>query len=1216
VLFVDALHSRYECVSALTQTGRFCQKKKEGWIMHPKKVAFLLFVVVFTFSVLISVPLRAQVAGATLTGTISDPQGAAVVNAKVSVKNGATGIVTETATNSSGVYNLVNLKPADYAVTVSMTGFNTATTKVTLTVGAQQELSLALKVGEMNQLVEVTGAAPVIETENATLSGNVQSQQIVELPLNGRDWAQLATLEPGVVQVRPHEQVTQPGGNLRGLGNQMTIDGNRPTQNVYRLNGVIVNDYSNAGPGNVLGANLGVDAIQEFSVLTANYSAEYGFTSGGVINAITKSGTNQFHGSVFEFIRNGAFDSSDYLSGANKPHFVRNQFGASGGWKILADKAFIFGSYEGLRQRKGIPGSGIVLTQDARNGIIHDPTSGALLPALTGSCPFPNSTNQSPGKAAICVDNFMTSYINAFEPLPTPNQALVGPDTGLFVYSGAQAVTDNYFTLRGDTKISDKDGLFASYYRDHSSWSKPEILNQAINGYLLPNQSVALEETHVFSPAMVNSIRLGYTQSIVTNPGIAALNSSLLASSFGMTSAYGAIGLGGQGGSTGVPGITDIGGFSKQGGFSDWVQNFQVFDDASRTIGDHSLKFGFMFLRNHTDLVNGNGNGSAGFSSIAGFLQNEPTTVRMPTTPPFTAGNTKHYNRNSVFGGYVQDDWKMRSNLTINVGLRYEMSTIPDEINGKFILLPQLWSNPGNCLEDINGLPTSGCSGLRHKVFDSNPTLKNFEPRIGFAWDPFKTGKTSVRGGFGMFDVLPMPFMFGLNALQASPSGAELDLSAAELHQGDFPKGFPADTVGIAAATAGRWQYTDPNPRRNYVMQWNFNVQRQITTNTSITLAYAGSRGIHNPFQTDTLNTVFPTKVSAGWLFPVLPTTKTDPNGVIPVGTLVACSSSLIPAGSCGSDPTMRPTPTGIVPGLLVNPFVPNLLLSTIFQAQSWYNSFQANFAKKMSHGLQWEASFTWQKSFDTSSGSFAGDNYSSNPTAATPWWDLSITRGLSDFNITRNLSINWLWNIPTPASFSSPAGYVARGWGIGGVFEVSDGAPMWPLTGLNSDPVGQINQEPMSIPDLAPGCTPKNAVQPGKLQYLKPQCFILPLAPAGFDPTHTKCDQGILLVNPTLNPNTCANLLGHLPRNSIIGPGLINVDLSLVKDNPIRKISEAFNIQFRADFFNLLNRTNFAPPTDNLIALDPTPVGGFGLIDQPTQTPMREIQFSLKAVW
>jgi hypothetical protein len=225
------------------------------------KMLFLSLILGLLFS---ATPLRAQVAGATLSGTITDAQGGAVVGAKVSAKNGATGVTTDTTTNAAGAYSIVNLLPANYDVSVAATGFRTAVSKVTLTVGAQQALSVALTVGEVSQTVEVTGAAPVIETENATLSGNVQSAQIVELPLNGRDWASLATLEPGVASVRPHEAVDAPGGSTRGLGVQMTVDGARPQQNVYRLNGVIVNDYSNAGPGNVLGGNLGVDAVQEF----------------------------------------------------------------------------------------------------------------------------------------------------------------------------------------------------------------------------------------------------------------------------------------------------------------------------------------------------------------------------------------------------------------------------------------------------------------------------------------------------------------------------------------------------------------------------------------------------------------------------------------------------------------------------------------------------------------------------------------------------------------------------------------------------------------------------------------------------------------------------------------------------------------------------------------------------------------------------------------
>ncbi len=304
-----------------------------------------------------SVPLQAQVSGAALTGVITDATGGAIANARISAKNLATGLSSSTTTNSDGFYDIPNLLPADYQVTISAPGFGTKQTSITLTVGAKQVLNLSLAVGQAQQVVQVTEQAPTIQLATSTMSDNVEGAEVRELPLNGRDWAALATLQPGVASIRTQEQVTQVGSHARGLGMQLTIGGARPTQNTYRLNGVVINDYSNAGPGSVLGQNLGVDAIQEFSVLTSNYTAEYGYTSGGVINAITRSGTNQFHGSVYEFFRNSALDAADFFENANglkKAAFRRNQFGGSGGGPIWKDKIYIFGDYEGLRQSKGI----------------------------------------------------------------------------------------------------------------------------------------------------------------------------------------------------------------------------------------------------------------------------------------------------------------------------------------------------------------------------------------------------------------------------------------------------------------------------------------------------------------------------------------------------------------------------------------------------------------------------------------------------------------------------------------------------------------------------------------------------------------------------------------------------------------------------------------------------------------------------------------------
>jgi hypothetical protein len=1216
--------------------------------MKGKLGQLLAGVCVLCLSALISLPLRAQVAGATLTGTVTDTQGGAIPNAKVSARNTATGVSTDTTTNAAGLFNIVNLVPGDYDVNVSAPGFSTVVTKVTLTVGATQALNPSLQVGQVTQEVQVTGVAPIVETTNATLSGEVVGQQIIELPLNGRDWAQLATLQPGVAQVRPHEAVDAPGGETRGLGMQMTVDGNRPQQNAYRLNGIIVNDYSNAGPGNVLGANMGVDAIQEFSVLTSNYSAEYGFTSGGVINAITKSGTNTFHGSAYEFVRNSAFDAANFFENANnekKGSFTRNQFGASAGWKVLKDRAFLFGDYEGLRQSKAIPQIAQTLTSNARLGIINDAAGlapgapGSANTIWVGSCPHSNMTNLAPGQSTVCVDNTIEKLVNpsgtpagGLEPLP--NGALLGPDNNVaqFVSDGNQKVTDNYSTVRGDLKITDKDSLVGTWYRDHSTWTKPDAFNQDINGFQVPHAAYTLEENHIFSSAMVNTLRLGLNQSNLVSPAISTSNPLELDTTLGILPGCTAPGVSiGSGGLSVNSATADtFGGFTGAQGFYAKTAIIQVFDDVSRTAGKHNVKFGFMYLGDHQDWGQGAGcGGSASFASIQNFLQNIPAKVRMPAVPPFTSGPTTHHYRQKIFGGYVQDDWKFRSNLTFNLGLRYEMATIPTETQDKINQLETLWQNPtasGTCVADLNGL--ASCPGFYHQTFQHNPTLKNFEPRIGFAWDPFKTGKTSVRGGFGLFDNLPLSYMFALNSLQVAPNGAEVDLS--NPGQGTYPVGFAPIALGTSATASSRYGFNEQFPKRNYIMQWNLNVQRQVSPSTSVTLAYAGSRGIHNPFQTDELNTVFPFRSSAGWLFPVVPSTA-DPTHVIPTGTPVACSASvtdpvtgkpvsLVPPGSCG---TAVANPTGIVPGQLINPNVA-LIQSTIFQAQSWYEALQARVDKRLSHNLQVGGSFTWGKSLDTSSSSFAGDNYSNNITPTIEWWDIHLSKGPSDFNVTRNVVINGLWTVPTPASFTGPLSFVAKGWELGAVFEASDGTPLWTLGGIEGDPMGQLNGEPMSIPDYVSGCklTNTSSGRSGALQYINPNCYINAVAPSGFD--LSQCDQGFILRYAANNPgaslpaNTCINLLGNLGRNTVIGPGLLNLDFSVVKDNYIKRITESFNVQFRAEFFNVLNRANFAPPkAGNLEALSATGTTppGFGILTT-TQVPNREIQFALKLIW
>ena len=1320
--------------------------------MKSNATKILVLMLMFALGLVLSVPLRAQVSGATLTGTISDAQGGAVVNAKVSARNNATGVTSETTTNAAGSYSIVNLLPGEYTVSISSTGFKTTTSKLTLVVGQTQELSTALAVGEITQTVEVTGAAPVVETTNATLSGEVQGEQIVQLPLNGRDWVSLATLTPGVEQVRPHELVTQPGGSTRGLGVQMSINGDRPQQNVYRLNGVIVNDYSNAGPGNVLGANAGVDAIQEFNVLTGNYSAEYGFTSGGVINAITKAGTNTFHGSAYEFMRNSYLDASDRFedptpqdpTGFPKGHFERNQFGASAGWKVLKDRAFLFGNFEGLRQVQAVPSpSTSVLTAAARYGIINSGDKGSLgqpLPVLPNStCPYaaydPNGmTNEAPpgsaiaaqyGRAAsVCVDNFIFAEINpAGSPpgvlYPLPNGSNVAPgnnDNGNYTSDLGQYSSDNYGTVRGDLKISDKDSLVGSWYRDTSTWRKPGVFSGAFltySGFQVPHGAYTLEETHVFSPSLVNTLRGGLSWSNLASPAFSSADPFAHATTLdvnGTTEPIGIIpgwvagggSIGGNGNSTNSVSVTGpLGGFTGASGFSARTKKIEIFDDISLIKGKHTLKFGVLFMDDHENWLDGpalQGGGGPSFGAlssknyfpgfntdptkgpvadcttntpsplpvscgggVAAFLMDVSHTVRMPVEEPFIAPGTVHHYRSQVYSGYFQDDWKMASNLTVNLGLRYEMSTIPTETDDKIDNLTTIYQNitPNGCVADPNGIAI--CGGFLHQTFQRNPTYRNFEPRIGFAWDPFKNGKTSVRGGIGIFDILPMSYMFALNSMQTIPNG-EVDLTygqqqcttgltclpngrGAPAGWGHFPgdcatcapnTGEAFDAINTTAAQ-GRYGYIEPYPKRPYNVQYNLNIQRQITPNLSIMIAYAGSKSWHDPYQIDDLNQVQPYKVEGRYLWPnpvgsgCLPgppnCSQTDaalgqpisylnpsPFGSVPGPT--TCINTVAQANSSANCISAN---DGIIPGLLINSNVAQIQ-SSVFQAQSWYNSLQVRVDKRVSHGLLVGGSFTWGKSFDTSSSSFASDNYANNPSAITPYFDTRLTKGLSDFNVTRSLSINALYTIPTPASFHGALAMAASGWGIGANFLISDGIPLWPLM-VAGDTLGILNGGAYDIPDLVPGCNQVESNYRQTMQYLNPACYTLPQAPnmafwngAAKGGVGPGCDpQGATYSFPQ-----CPNLLGNDPRNDVIGPGLINLDFSVTKDTYIRKISETANLQFRAEFFNLPNRTNYAfPSANNLGSLqaDGSPAPLFGIVSN-TQSNNRQIQFGLKLLW
>src|SRR5215813_4156121 len=432
----------------------------------------------------------AQVAGGSISGTVTDASGAVVPNAQVTVLNTATGVMRTLVTNDSGFYNAPNLLPGPYQVKTSASGFATMVERLELTVGAEAVVNVQLKAGEVTEAVQIGGDVSAIEQASSTLSAAVQGKTIRELPLNGRDWAQLATLEPGVhtIDTQNLNTLGNAGRVNRGWGTNITVAGARPQQNNYLLDGISINDYSGGGPGNTLGANLGVESIQEFSVVSANPSGEYGKTSGGVFNAVTRSGTNGLHGSAYEFIRNSALDARNFFDGPAVPPFRRNQFGVSVGGPIRKDRTFIFGNYEGWRESLSTTILNTVPSRAARAGQL---TSGT-----------------------VTLNAKVIPFLSLF---PPPNVSESG-DTGQ-ASAVQKAVTDeNFYTIRGDNKFSDADSMHGTFLSDSGVSTSPEPLQTLLQANFSRRKLITFEETHIFGPNLVNTARVGYSRVVANAP--------------------------------------------------------------------------------------------------------------------------------------------------------------------------------------------------------------------------------------------------------------------------------------------------------------------------------------------------------------------------------------------------------------------------------------------------------------------------------------------------------------------------------------------------------------------------------------------------------------------------------------------------------------------------------------------------------------------------
>lgn len=758
------------------------------------------------FSCITAGRLWGQGATATVSGTVTDMTGAAVPEVSVQLKNAQTGAVETVTSDTQGRYRAPELAVGDYDVQAAKMGFSTVVHKgVALTVGGQVVVDFALPVGQQQQTVTVEGQVSQVETTNAAIGAYTSPQQMADLPLNGRNFEQLIQLSPGVAPVA----IT--ASAMQGRAQQYSVSGGRPEGQAILLDDENLQNFWNNGMGSVSGSSLGVEAIREFQALTNAYGAQYG-GNGAVINAVSKSGTNAFHGSAFDYLRNSALDARDFFASHVSP-FRRNQFGGSVGGPLKKDKAFFFVDYEGIRQ---------FLEQNQT----------ATVPNCPSACVV---TATNPVVATAIMDTL------AIFPKPT---SLVNATTGIAAQYGNQTDHENYMLTRFDYTFSDKDSLFLRYYLNKATYDSPfggagiagggPIVGwNELDGNF--SHFATLEERHLFSPTVVNLARLSFSRPEKDShqTSIASVNGPIPIGTnpCGQTTTYCPL--------TplqywpSVPGNYDglmeiQGGLTNLGGSAisvfNLVQNrYTVADDILWTLGAHSIRVGASIARSQANTTNPlKGDAIWTYGSLAQFLAGGSATSVEGVIPSPTNYSNRDY-RQIDFDPYVQDDWKVSKKLTLNLGVRWEFYTNPVALHGG--------------VSEIANIATSTGFTLYNTVFGTNPSWHNFDPRIGLAYDPFADHKTSIRAGFGMFHdpIVGLDYQIGL---QSSPPWQD------NLANNPTTYPFPFTGGALSAPTAAQGWSRDTNTTP-YMEQWNLNIQREIVANTVLTVAYVGSHGVH-----------------------------------------------------------------------------------------------------------------------------------------------------------------------------------------------------------------------------------------------------------------------------------------------------------------------------------------------------------------------------------
>ncbi len=735
--------------------------------------------------------LQAQTSGA-IAGKVEDKTGGVLAGAKITLRHLETGVTRESAADPAGRFLFPATPVGEYELRAEFSGFRPLVRKgVHLAVGETAVVDFVMELGAVDQEITVVGEASLVNTRSAELSYLVAEGAIRELPLNGRNYTDLALLQPGVIAY-PHRD----GGSVVAHGLGASINGQDPRSNVYLLDGTPLNDFTNGPAGSAAGTALGIETIREFRVEANAYSAEFGRNSGGQINALSKSGTNQLHGSLYEFHRNDNLDARNFFDPNQKPEFKRNQFGGTLGGPVRRDRSFFFFGYEALRERLGKTVQTIVPDENARRGI---------LPGLTDPVP---------------VNDAVKPYLNAF---PLPNGGNLGGGLAAYSFGFGQQLTEDFVQGRFDHNLSPANQIFVRYTFDDGDQELPTDFPQFPRAFLSRNQFATIEDRHALSARTLNAARVGFSRTRIGQDVQANVSPELRPFIPGRS----------------LMGDIDIGGIPRFGPQSSvnvsLIQNVFGFEEGLvHTRGRHDLKFGALIEHYQDNMYNPTfGLGIYTFADLRSFLTNSPRQFQ-GLAPD---GALDRYWRFTLFGFYMQDNFRVLPRLTLNLGLRYEFSTLPVDIYGRDSALPNL----------SDSAPRVGQLNL-------NPTKKNISPRFGFAWDPRGDGKTSVRGGYGWF--------FDTNNQQNlivtvtnPPATPRIIIANPTFPSPPFARG-----VGNSIRPV-EWNLKNPN-----VHVWNLNVQRDIGREMLVTLGYAGSRGIHL-LRSGDVNIPIPQRQADGTIF-------------------------------------------------------------------------------------------------------------------------------------------------------------------------------------------------------------------------------------------------------------------------------------------------------------------------------------------------------------